>query len=175
MFFLSSSVALRCNLLFSAMWSDGIAPGERFDMQIPLPALSKMVADGVVPTGRALVPGCGRGYDVTLLASKDRVAIGIDLSEIAIQAAEERYANMPEEDKPPRESVQFRATSFFDLSETPEEQFQFIYDYTFFCALSPSIRLEWAKKMAALVAPGGELCTIIFPIGWIKVRFLLIV
>lgn len=39
-----------------------------------------------------------------------------------------------------------------------------MYDYTFMCALEPSIRGQWAQKMADLVAPGGLLLTLIFPI-----------
>lgn len=40
----------------------------------------------------------------------------------------------------------------------------FIYDYTFLCALEPAVRGEWADKMKSLLAPGGELLTLIFPI-----------
>mmetsp|Transcript_20314 Transcript_20314/g.29163 ORF Transcript_20314/g.29163 Transcript_20314/m.29163 type:complete len:229 (+) Transcript_20314:73-759(+) len=147
------------------MWQEGISPGDKFDIYEPLPALKQMVKEGTVPTGRALVPGCGRGYDVLLLATSDRVAIGVDLSNTAIQAAKEYYQSVPDDKKPPHESVVFKQASFFDLPEDPPNQFQFIYDYTFFCALDPSVRGDWAKKMAALVAPGGELCTIMYPIG----------
>lgn len=152
------------SILFVAMWNNGINPGEKFDAIVPLPALQKMVKEGAVPNGRALVPGCGRGYDVTLLASPDRVVVGLDISTKAIEAAEEGYASMPDDIKPPRSSVQFLTTSFFDMPEDAEEKFDFIYDYTFFCALHPSVRQDWANKMAALVAPGGELCTIMFPL-----------
>jgi hypothetical protein len=59
--------------------------------------------------------------------------------------------------------------SFFDLpSDTDEAKFDFIYDYTFLCALDPSIRTLWASKMADLIKPGGELLTLIFPISEIK-------
>jgi len=147
-----------------ALWNDGINPGEKFDVLVPLPELQKMVREGAIPNGRALVPGCGRGYDVTLLASPDRVAVGLDISAKAIEAAEASYASMPADIQPPRSSVEFKATSFFDLPEDDESKFNFIYDYTFFCALHPSAREGWAKKMAAIVAPGGELCTIMFPL-----------
>jgi Thiopurine S-methyltransferase (TPMT) len=41
------------------------------------PALLKLIAEGKIPNGRALIPGCGRGYDVVALASKNRIATGI--------------------------------------------------------------------------------------------------
>ena len=40
-----------------------------------------------------------------------------------------------------------------------------VYDYTFFCALHPSRRPRWAATMAAVVKPGGQLWTMIFPIS----------
>ena len=52
-------------------------PIPKFDVQCPSPCLLKLIAEGAVPPGRALVPGCGRGYDVTALASA-----GKHLSEI---------------------------------------------------------------------------------------------
>lgn len=40
-------------------------------------------------TGVGLVPGCGRGYDVELLAKSDRLAraIGIEVSQVGARAA----------------------------------------------------------------------------------------
>lgn len=134
-------------------------------MASPLPALVKMLSDNSIPNGRALVPGCGRGYDVTLLASPERTVYGLDIAEGAIAAATQRYLGLPDTERPPQSSVVFCVTSFFDLPEDDESKFDFIYDYTFLCALDPSIWIDWATKMAALVKPGGELCTIIFPIG----------
>ena len=53
--------------------------------------------------------------------------------------------------------MHFLHTSFFEL-------FDFIYDYTFFCALHPSLHTEWAQQMIKLLKPGGLLCTLIYPI-----------
>jgi hypothetical protein len=45
-----------------------------------------------------------------------------------------------------------------------EGQYDFVYDYTFACAIEPSQRNDWAKKQAELVKPGGQLFTLIFPL-----------
>jgi hypothetical protein len=44
--------------------------------------------------------------------------------------------------------------------------FDFIYDYTFFSALPPSLREAWGKQMRQFLKPGtgGRLLTLIFPI-----------
>jgi methyl halide transferase len=52
------------------------------------------------------------------------------------------------------------------LYDIPESQkFDFIFDYTFFCAIHPSLRSQWGQQMAKLLHPTmGRLLTIIFPI-----------
>lgn len=45
------------------------------------------------------------------------------------------------------------------------EKFDFIFDYTFFCALPPSLRAQWGERMSTLLQPhSGKLLTLIFPI-----------
>lgn len=144
------------------MWNAGISPGQSFDKEGPSPALIDLIESGeIVSSGRCLVPGCGRGYDVAALTSSTRFAVGMDLSEKAVESANEwlQSQNLPEG------MFEMKCGNFFDIDTTlPENQFDFVYDYTFLCALDPSIRPDWANKMAALVKPGGELCTLIYPI-----------
>ena len=90
--------------------------------------------------------------------------VGLDLSATAVRAAEERLQGLAPELRPPPGSASFVCGSFFDLPTDPAAQFDFVYDYTFLCALEPSVRGQWAQKMAELVAPGGTLLTLIFPI-----------
>ena len=50
-------------------------------------------------------------------------------------------------------------------NDTRKEHFDFIFDYTFFCALLPSLRPAWGARTAELLAPGtGRLLTFMFPI-----------
>lgn len=146
------------------MWQDGISPGQTFDKGDESPYLRHLLDRGAIPDGRALVPGCGRGYDVTALASTTRQAFGIDLSPEAVAAAETRLQEFPRETAPPPDSAKFICGSFFSLPSDETSRFNFIYDYTFLCALDPSVRAAWAQKMADLVQPGGELLTLIYPI-----------
>lgn len=113
----------------------------------------------MIPYGRALVPGCGRGYDVIYLAHPNRVVIGLDIVDRAIDEATKMLLDS---DCTCKENAVFLNKSFFDMPD--DEKFDFIYDYTFFCALDPSLRSDWATKMASLIKQGGELCTIIYPI-----------
>jgi methyl halide transferase len=146
----------------SEMWQTEAKP--RFDAGVVCPALVEIDREGIIPNGRALVPGCGRGYDVTYLANENRVVYGIDIVQIAIDAATARLESIPDEEGVNKANSRFQLASFFELPTDQDSQFDFIYDYTFFCALDPSLREAWADKMSQLVKSNGILCTIIFPI-----------
>jgi len=57
----------------------------------------------------------------------------------------------------------FLAEDFFKW--IPNEQFDLIFDYTFFCALDPSLRVAWAETVNRLLKPDGELLTLIYLIS----------
>ena len=69
------------------VWKTEEMPG--FDKQSVSPALLQLITADAIPEGRALVPGCGRGYDVFALASLKRHCVGVDLVETAVQKANE--------------------------------------------------------------------------------------
>lgn len=146
---------------WSAMWAAGLQPGQAFDTTVTSPLLELYIRQDKVPFGRALVPGCGRGYDVTSLCHKDRYVLGLDIATDAVKAAITRRDEVLDGVEW-KDNAQFQDTSFFELS--PPEKFDFVYDYTFLCALDPSLRKDWASKMTELIRPGGELLTLVFPI-----------
>jgi len=76
------------------IWETEFPP--RFDKQSVCPALQYLIDNNHILPGRALVPGCGRGYDVTALASANRYAVGVDISEDAIFSARERLRQVVE-------------------------------------------------------------------------------
>jgi hypothetical protein len=143
------------------MWRGGIKPGDRFDIAKPHSVLVSLLTRGLIPEGRALVPGCGRGYDVALLASASRFVVGLEVSETA--AAEARaYISTEHPEKVPYTSI--IVGDFFDYAPASESCFSFIYDYTFFCAILPARRVEWAAAMNRLLLKDGELLTMQFPL-----------
>eukprot|EP01038_Epipyxis_sp_PR26KG_P013412 gene13412-17986_t len=147
------------------LWNKGIAAGELFDKGETSPLLLKYLHEERIPVGRALVPGCGRGYDVTALASNNRYVVGIDMSQAAVTSGINRLNDIVKDGFIYSHQIEFICGSFFDLETNDETMlFDFVYDYTFLCALDPSIRKDWALKMSQLLKPGGELLTLIFPI-----------
>ncbi|MCJ1393400.1 hypothetical protein MMC18_006274 [Xylographa bjoerkii] len=125
---------------------------------------------------RALVPGCGRGYDVLLLASFGYDSYGLEISKTAVQRCKEEYEKnghkYPEKDEEVGVgNVTFVHGDFFE-SATWEgdveslgspKRFDLIYDYTFLCALHPSLRPAWSKQMKNLLTTKGRLICLEFP------------
>lgn len=142
---------------WEALWQAGVARGSRFDLNGPHRALGAAIAAGHVPAGRALVPGCGRGWDVAALAGPERAVVGLELSPTA--AAEARqYISEERPDVAPYCTIV--NGDFF----TYDGAFTAIFDTTFLCALLPSRRGEWAAQMHRLLQPGGVLLCGVFPL-----------
>ena len=116
------------------------------------------------------------------------LVVGLDLSDTSLERASDVVASSIAKDKDNLTLQQTRVNlmngDFFNdtsdwkvvrsfgsehevqqLQEGDQQTFDFIFDYTFFCALAPSMRSNWAHRIAELLTPGtGRLLTVIFPI-----------
>ncbi|KAL2843194.1 S-adenosyl-L-methionine-dependent methyltransferase [Aspergillus pseudodeflectus] len=138
-----------------------------------------------------LVPGCGRGYDVIALSLHGFDAYGLEISATAISEAQalaqtelaspsaenfgarrttsttalRGHGNDAEDLAVSPGTPRFLQGDFFDSSWSDALGFQFdvVYDYTFLCALHPSLRGRWAERMKGLLRPGGLLVCLEFP------------
>jgi len=147
------------------MWSanGGLQRGQAFDVGGVSQALAHELARKChAPRSgmSALVPGCGRAYDALALIQHgfERV-VAVDL---ASTACDEARKFLQETQSPAASKVEVVCADFFAYK--PPEQFDFIWDVTFLCALDPSVRGSWAKQYTALLKPAGTLLTCVFPI-----------
>jgi len=154
------------------MWKrdGGLKPGQYFDACKSSRVLLDLIQEWKVKYGDqnegmpdALVPGCGRGYDVSEFAKIGFNALGLDISQTAVKAAEEYNESEMKRSGVSawKGSAKFSTDDFFTLEG---RKFDIIYDYTFLCAIEPSMRKPWVTRMKKLLKPGGELITLIFPI-----------
>ena len=100
--------------------------------------------------GRALVPGCGSGYEAAALAAAGYDVLAIDFSAAAVARARAVCAGS---------GVRLALADFFMLAD---DDLQLIYERAFLCALPPSLRGDWASRCASLLAPGGLLAGFFF-------------
>ncbi|KAL4942517.1 hypothetical protein BDV06DRAFT_162482 [Aspergillus oleicola] len=126
---------------------------------------------------KALVPGCGRGVDVLLLASFGYDAYGLDYSESAMELCKKEEESAADGQKYPvrdasigRGSVTWVQGDFYENDWVENlgiegGKFDIIYDYTFFCAFPQSLRPAWALRYTQLLAPSpqGNLICLEFP------------
>lgn len=147
---------------WDALWQRNVTP---WDLGKPTPALQHELGQFNDDLKRVLVPGCGAGYDLVTIAKHCELyggksdIIGIDLSETCIRKAKNILHEASVDEK-----VTLVTGNFFSDFYGSEERFDFVFDYTFFCALPPRMRVDWGKRMGELIKEGGQLLTLVFPI-----------
>ena len=121
---------------WEALWQEGVQAGTCFDVSSTSPALLRFLnkhASTIVGNSdhsTALVPGCGRGYDLPPLAQHGFEVTGLELAETALEAAKAYLAPFQKEGTAAKMAL--RAGDFFEQ----EEKYDLIYDYTFTCGES---------------------------------------
>lgn len=129
-----------------------------WDLGGPVPLLTDALSAGLLPaSGRAFVPGAGRGYDAGALAEAGWAVIACDLSPTAATYAAVHFPNVDYvvADALDAEQALARTGGPVDL----------LWDHTFFCAIPPAMRPQVGDLARGLVRPGGLLASGIFPVG----------
>ncbi|MBI3879890.1 MAG: methyltransferase domain-containing protein [Verrucomicrobia bacterium] len=117
----------------------------------PSPGLVDFLAERTdLALGTVLVPGCGFGHDVRVLARRGFRATGYDLAPSAVRLA----SAMTPADLP----AEFRGGDF--LFDEPCAQFDWLFEHTCFCAIDPSLRPEYVQAAVRWLKPGGQLLAV---------------
>lgn len=100
---------------------------------------------------KILVPGGGASYEANYAFENgfDNIFV-VDFSKKAKELFLKRFPKFPQD--------QYLVEDFFNL----QEEFDLILEQTFFCALSPSRRLSYMKKMHNLLKFSGQLAGLLF-------------
>lgn len=99
-----------------------------------------------------LIPGGGNAYEAEYLHHLGfKEVYVVDVSERALQNFKTRVPSFPE--------AHLIHQDFFDLEEY---RFDLIIEQTFFCALNPKLRPDYAKKMSDLLTANGSLTGVLF-------------
>ncbi|KAF9486242.1 S-adenosyl-L-methionine-dependent methyltransferase [Pholiota conissans] len=144
-------------------WTEGITPWDFGNVQPSLREALESSGLDLPQKGRALVPGCGAGYDLPYISETLGLdTLGLEVADTAILRANEVIKAAKEQS--PHISASITNADFFKFEVTDEERFALILDHTFFVAIPPSLREAWGKQMTKLIRPGGFLVTIVFPL-----------
>ena len=101
---------------------------------------------------KILIPGAGNAYELLYLLEKGFTNVFvIDNAKQPLENIKNRISDFPRN--------QLLEGNFFDLEL---DNFDLILEQTFFCALDPSLRMEYVLKMKQLLKPNGKLAGLLF-------------
>lgn len=127
-----------------------------WDLRGPTPVFSRLLATGRYAPGRLIVLGAGRGHDARLFARKGFQVIAVDFSPTAAHEMQ----RLAQADAP----VEIIQADIFTLPRTLDSTFDYLLEYTCFCAIDPQRRNEYAQLVSRLLRPGGLYIDLAFPI-----------
>ena len=105
---------------------------------------------------KILVPGCGNGYDPLYFASLGHDVVAVDFSEIAVN-------NIKSKLKAEKVNLKVIKYDFFNLLDKYKKEFDYIIEYTFFCAIDPKNRDQYINITHKLLKDNGYLIGLFLP------------
>lgn len=100
-----------------------------------------------------LVPGCGNAYEAEYLLEKGFKNITlIDISPVLVNKLKKQFSDFL------YKQINIICGDFFTLNQT----FDLVVEQTFFCAIDPLLRTNYANKMYELLNENGKLIGVFF-------------
>lgn len=143
---------------WSERFSDAMAAGEvpPWDLKGHLGALEEILPQLKILKQRIAVMGCGSGHDANYLASLGHIVTAFDFSEEALKNARESY--------PESQNLKFVQMDLLEPKGQYLNQFDMIFEHTFFCAIDPQKRDRAVQTYRQLLAEDGHLLANFFMI-----------
>lgn len=150
----SHYVCLMQTILDISFWQSRYEHGETgWDAGAATTPLADYINQLKNPSIEILIPGCGNAWEADLLLERGFHNLTLlDVTETPLENARERIKaqGLPE--------PLLLAGDFFKL----ELSFDLVLEQTFFCALEPSLRSAYVRKMYEILKPGGKLVGVVF-------------
>ena len=127
-----------------------------WDLGGPTPVFRRLLASGQFAPGRVIVLGAGRGHDAREFARRGFQVTAVDFTPYAAHEMQ-RLAE-------PGAPIKVLQADIFTLLHTLDGTFDYVLEYTCFCAIDPSRRAEYADLVARLLRSGGIYIALAFPL-----------
>jgi SAM-dependent methyltransferase len=124
-----------------------------WDRGAPAPALVQYLSRHPL-AGRALVPGCGTGHDVALLAQHGLSVTGLDIAPTGLAKARAQYPALPPET--------WVLGDLFALPAQIRGAFDFVIEHTCLSAMPPALRPAYREAITSALRPGGRIIGVWF-------------
>ena len=139
-------------LYWDSRWQEGQTG---WDIGGPSPAIAAYMAQYPNKNARILIPGCGNAHEAEYLLAQGFSDITLlDFAPKAVEILKEKFAAHPE--------IKVICADFFQHNGT----YDLIIEQTFFCAIPPAMRPEYAKKAADLLGKNGKIAGLMFNVDF---------
>jgi methyl halide transferase len=138
-------------------WDENYEQGtDGWDLGRPTPVFQRLISSRQLAPGRMIVLGAGRGYDAREFARHGFQVTAVDFSSQAV-AEMHRLASA-------EAPVEILQQDIFTLPDTLHHSFDYVLEYTCFCAIDPRRRPEYADLVERLLKPAGLYIDLAFPL-----------
>jgi len=127
-----------------------------WDLGGPTPVFKRLASGREFPPGRMLVLGAGRGHDAREFARRGFQVTAVDFSPFAAREMQ-RLAE-------PAAPMQILQQDIFTLPRELDGTFDYLLEYTCFCAIDPARRGDYAGLVQRLLKPKGTYIDLAFPL-----------
>ncbi len=128
-----------------------------WDMGHETPVFKRLAESGDFAPGKMIVLGAGSGYDAHLFARHGFDVTAVDFADTAV----EKMRSLQDSEN----LIQIIQGDIFELPEELNGQFDYLLEYTCYCAIHPSRRDEYAQLAYRLLKPNAQWIALSFPIG----------
>lgn len=127
-----------------------------WDLGGPTPVFQQLAEAKRFVPGRMIVLGAGKGHDARLFAEVGFAVTAVDFAETAV-------CHMHANNHPMNPFTPLQA-DIFALPHTLDGTFDYVLEYTCFCAIDKVRRDEYANLVQRLLRSGGTYIALAFPI-----------
>jgi len=136
--------------------SDYLRGSDGWDLGEPNPVFRSLLENRQLSPGRMLVVCAGRGHDAREFARHGYQVTAVDFSPTAAREMS-RLAD-------PGMPMKILQSDLFTLPHDLDGTFDYVLEYTCYCAIDPKRRAEFVDLVARLLRPGGIYISLAFPL-----------
>jgi SAM-dependent methyltransferase len=136
--------------------ADYLRGSDGWDLGRPTPVFRHLLAKGRLPPGKMLVVCAGRGHDAREFARHGYQVTAVDFSRFAAR----EMGRLAGPDTP----MEILQQDLFTLPHELDGSFDYVLEYTCYCAIDPQRRAEFVDLVARLLKPGGMYISLAFPL-----------
>ena len=145
------------NILDSVFWDNKYLNNEDgWDIGKPTPIFVDYESE-LIEKSKILIPGCGRGYDAMYLSSRGHNVDALDFSSLALSYLKKKAIKK-------KLKLNIINEDFFSISKKYNCHYDYIFEYTFFCAIQTEYRQEYVEKCHSILKDGGKIIAIFLPL-----------